>query len=100
YAPPQMPYGQPVMVPVAVQPPKRSGCGIAAVIVLIVLLIVVCGASLIGGGIFVSQHNANVAATSVSDNATVTADNATATADEATYTTGLSPTPYPPYTES
>lgn len=91
--PPQVPYGQPVMIPVAMQPQKKSGCSTAAIIVLVVLLVVICGGSLLGGGIIIAKHNGDATATSMSDDAT-------ATADDATYTAQLTPTPYPPYTES
>jgi hypothetical protein len=93
YAPPQVPYGQPVMAPIAVQPRKQSGCSTAVVIALVILLVLVCGGSLLGGGILITQKNAAATVTSMNDDAT-------ATADDATYTAQLTPTPYPPYTES
>lgn len=88
----QIPYGQPMMVPMAA-PPKRSGCSTAAIIVLILLLIVICGGSVLGGGLYISKKNANATVTSMNDDAT-------STASEATYTTELTPTAFPPYTES
>ena len=82
----------PMMMPV--QPKKSSGCSVAAIIVLVILLVVVCGASLLGGAVWYHQQSAANA------NATAVADNATASADSATSTALLTPTPYPPYTES
>jgi len=90
YGPPQGPYGQP---PYVLQPRKQSGCSTAAIIVSVVALVLVCGGSLLGGGIFITQKNAAATVTSM-------VDDATSTADDATYTTMLTPTPYPPYTES
>lgn len=91
----------PPVVPVAVQPQKRSGCSVAAIIVLVILLIVVCGASALGAGVWYTQRqNATATVNALNDDATTTADNATATADSATSTAMLTPTPYPPYTES
>jgi hypothetical protein len=88
YGPPQGLYGQPVMMP-----RKQSGCSTAAIIVGVILLVLVCGGSLLGGGMFIAHKNAAATVTSMNDDATTTAD-------DATYTTELTPTPYPPYTES
>lgn len=91
YAPPPQ-YGPPVMVPVPVPPRKTSGCGIAALVVCLILFVV--GVLVVGiGGVAVFKHNADATATSMEYDAT-------ATADDATYTAQLTPTPYPPYTES
>lgn len=91
--PPQAPYGQPVMVPIAAPPRKQSGCSTAAIIVLVILLVFMCGGAAIFGVAYVNQKNANRA---LNDDATSTADAATSTA----YSVQLTPTPYPPYTES
>ncbi|HEX7734195.1 MAG TPA: hypothetical protein VF458_05020 [Ktedonobacteraceae bacterium] len=88
--PPQVPYGQPVMVPIMAQPRKQSGCATAAIIVLVIALVLACG---IGGIVIAVQHNNT---TQLDNHATATADGATATA----YSAQLTPTPYPPYTES
>jgi cytoskeletal protein RodZ len=80
------------MVPVMVQQRKKSGCGTAAIIVLVVLLVVVCGGAFLATNV-ISRQNATATVTSMTDDAT-------ATADDATYTAALTPTPYPPYTES
>ncbi|WP_201394161.1 hypothetical protein [Ktedonobacter sp. SOSP1-52] len=95
--PPQVPYGQPMMAPVVAQPRKQSGSAIAAIIILAVLLVLTCGFS----GIYIAVQNNKTAtmnkdATATADDATATAGNATATA----YAVQLTPTPYPPYTES
>lgn len=90
-----MPAPTPVFVPVP--QPKKSGCSTATIIVLVVLLIVVCGGALLATGAWYTQkHNADATVTAMNGDATATADNATATAD----TAQLTPTPYPPYTES
>ena len=88
---------QPMPMLVPVQPKKSSGASLAVIIVLVVLLIVVCGASVVGGGLLLRQNSqANSSATAVAYGATASADDATATAE----TQDLTPTPYPPYTES
>lgn len=87
--PPQIPYGQPVMVPVAPRPRKNSGCGGLVIVVLVIIIIVIAGKALSSGGSSLGGPDANATATSISDNATATAD-----------TVALTPTPYPPYTES
>lgn len=92
-APPQGPYSQPVLIPMAGPPSRRSGCSTAVVIVLVLLLILVCGGTAFGGGLLITRHNANATATSLSDDVT-------GTASAATYTAALTPTAYPPYTES
>lgn len=81
--PQQIPYGAPFMAPQR----QRSGCSTGLVVVLVILLICVCA------GLLIVKHNADVTATSIRDDAT-------STASAATYTTALTPTPYPPYTES
>jgi hypothetical protein len=92
--PPQpTPYGQPVMGPVMVPRQQRSGCSTGVVVVLVILLLCVCGGALVGGGALITRRNANATVTTINDDAT-------STADAATYTTRLTPTPYPPYTES
>ncbi len=72
---------------------------------LVILLVLVCGGTILGGGIWYAQSrsaqaNAQATITAISDDANATAtaidDNATATAD----TAQLTPTPYPPYNES
>lgn len=81
------------MVPVVVRKPS-SGCGIAATVVLIVLLVVVlCAGSLFAGNLLISKNNASATVTSLNIDATSTADDATVSAE-------LTPTPFPPYTES
>lgn len=90
-------------------PPRRtSGASIAVIIVLVVLLILVCSASLLGGGIWYSQQSqAHATSTAMANDAqaaqasaTANSADATATASDATTTALLTPTPYPPYTES
>jgi hypothetical protein len=67
----------------------------------VVLLVLVSGAAMLGGGLWYAQsRNARATVTTMNENAsasaTAIADNATATAT----TAQLTPTPYPPYTES
>lgn len=96
---PAPPVPQPVFLPV--QPQPKSGCSTAAIVVLVVLLVVVCAGAVLGGAIWYTQaHNVQVTVTALSENvnATATAINNNATATVAT--TQLTPTPYPPYTES
>lgn len=85
---------QPIMVPVMVQAPPKSGCATAAWIVLLVLVLV----SLCGGTIFAAttyQANQNTQATATSN-----ADDASTNATATSFAVALTPTPYPPYTES
>lgn len=93
-------YVPPAMIPVMVPPPKKSGLTATLVIVIVFLLVCVCGATVFAGGLFISGQRANANATAAADNATSTSistgDNATSTA----ITNSLTPTPYPPYTES
>lgn len=97
YGPPhQIPYGQPIMVPVSMPPPRRSGCSTAIIIVLVIILICIGGAFLANGG-FVGNKSVTATTTAISNEANISAS---ATAFEATYTTSLTPTPYPAYTES
>ena len=84
--PPQVPYGPP-MVPVMPQPRKQSGGASAAIIVLAVLLVLACGI----GGLYIATQN---------NKTTNMNNNATAAAGNATFSAQLTPTPYPPYTES
>ncbi|MEO6888734.1 MAG: hypothetical protein ABI456_06085 [Ktedonobacteraceae bacterium] len=87
-------YGQPAMGPVMVpQQQRRSGGSTGLIVVLVILLMCVCLGTLVGGGVLITRHNADATVTSMNDDATSTAQNAT-------YTTMLTPTPYPPYTES
>lgn len=87
-------YGQPVMVPVMVQPPKKSGCGTAVGIFLIILLVMAAGGgSILAVSNYQASQNVQATATANTDEAN---NNATATA----YAVALTPTPYPPYTES
>lgn len=99
--------GQPVPatppIPVFVPPQsqRRAASSIVTIVILVVLLILICSGASIGGGIwYVQQHNASATVTAMNDDANATAtaidDNATATVD----TAQLTPTPYPPYTES
>ena len=90
-------YGPPVMMPVMVPPPKKSGATVALILVIVFLLVCVCGATIFAGGLFIARQNANIAA---NDNATGTADTGSSNATSTAITTSLTPTPYPPYTES
>lgn len=95
--PPQAGAPVPPVMPVVTQPQKKSGCSVATIIILVISLIVVCGAAALGGGIwYTQQQNANATISALNDNATATAD----ANYQATSTAQLTPTPYPPYTES
>ena len=93
-------YVPPGMVPVMAPPPKKSGLTATLIIVIVFLLVCVCGATVFAGGLFISGQRANANATATADSASstsiATSDNATSTA----ITNSLTPTPYPPYTES
>ena len=102
---PGFPMNPPVPGSMPVPPRRTSGASTAVIIVLVVLLILVCSASLLGGGIWYNQQSqAHATSTAMADNAqasaTANSDDATATASDATTTALLTPTPYPPYTES
>jgi flagellar basal body-associated protein FliL len=90
-----MPYGPPpIVVPVTVRPKQSSGCGIAAIVVLVVFLVaVLCTGSLFASRLLITKSSASSTVTSINIDETATADDATASAE-------LTPTPFPPYTES
>lgn len=86
-------YGQPIMVPMMPQPQKKSGCTAGLIVAVVLLLVCVCGVTLFAGGLYIHGQQVNATATSIANDAN---DNATSTA----YAVSLTPTPYPPYTES
>ena len=81
-------------------PQKKSGLTATLIVVIVLLLVCVCGATVFAGGLFIRGQQSNARATAGADDATSTAFSANEDATSTAYSNSLTPTPYPPYTES